>query len=219
MFNMDYTPEKGWYNPRIEPHTFMKMDPACMVLHYGQAVFEGLKAYRTDSGNIQLFRPKDNPPGNYAASLRAGRNAKENGYSQVLWLDGIERKYIEEVGAMNIFFVLDDELVTPELSGSILPGVTRDSVLQLAKMWGLKATERKIGIDEVMQAGESGKLQEVFGSGTAAVISPVGKIKWVDKEITIGDGKVGTLTSRFFKAITDIQYGQAEDPFGWVEIV
>lgn len=324
MFNMDYTPEKGWYNPRIEPHTFMKMDPACMVLHYGQAVFEGLKAYRTDSGNIQLFRPKDNlkrmnrscqivcipefdegfileamkelinlekdwvphvpqtslyirptivavdpalglqvsntyrffiilspvgayyaegfkpvkimvshdhvravrggigeakTPGNYAASLLAGQNAKENGYSQVLWLDGIERKYIEEVGAMNIFFVLDDELVTPELNGSILPGVTRDSVLQLAKMWGLKAAERKISIDEVMQAEKSGKLQEVFGSGTAAVISPVGKIKWVDKEITIGDGKVGTLTNRFFKAITDIQYGQAEDPCGWIESV
>jgi branched-chain amino acid aminotransferase len=324
MFNMDYTPEKGWYNPRIEPRTFMKMDPACMVLHYGQAVFEGLKAYRTDSGYIQLFRPKDNlkrmnrscqiicipefdegfileamkelinlekdwvphvpqtslyirptivavdpalglrvsntyrffiilspvgayyaegfkpikimvshdhvravrggigeakTPGNYAASLLAGQNAKENGYSQVLWLDGIERKYIEEVGAMNIFFVLDDELVTPELSGSILPGVTRDSVLQLAKMWGLKAAERKISIDEVMQAEKSGKLQEVFGSGTAAVISPVGKIKWVDKEITIGDGQVGPLTKRLFKKITDIQYGQAEDPCGWIEFV
>jgi branched-chain amino acid aminotransferase len=324
MFNMDYTPEKGWYNPRIEPYTLMEMDPACMVLHYGQAVFEGLKAYRTDAGNIQLFRPKDNlkrmnrscqivcvpefdeefalealkelinfekdwvpnipqtslyirptiiatdpflglrtsytyrffiilspvgayyaegfnpvkimvshdhvravrggigeakTPGNYAASLLAGQNAKENGYSQVLWLDGIERKYIEEVGAMNIFFVLDDELITPELSGSILPGVTRDSVLQLAKMWGLKASERKISIDEVMQAEKSGKLQEVFGSGTAAVISPVGKIKWVDKEITIGDGQVGPLTKRLFKKITDIQYGQAEDPCGWIEFV
>jgi len=138
-------------------------------------------------------------PGNYAASLLAGQNAKEKGYSQVLWLDGIERRYIEEVGAMNIFFVLDDELITPELSGSILPGITRDSVLQLAKMWGLKATERKISIEKLMDAGDSGKLQEVFGSGTAAVISPVEKIKWADKEITIGDGQVGPLTKRLFK--------------------
>jgi branched-chain amino acid aminotransferase len=324
MFNMDYAPDKGWYNPRIEPYAFIEMDPASMVLHYGQAVFEGLKAYRTDSGNIQLFRPKDNlnrmnrscqiisipefdegfvlealkelinlekdwvphtsqtslyirpaiiatdpflglrvsnayrffiilspvgayyaegfnpikimvshdhvravrggigeakTPGNYAASLLAGQKAKENGYSQVLWLDGIERRYIEEVGSMNIFFVLGDELITPELSGSILPGITRESVLQLAGMWGLKATERKISIEEVVDAGDSGKLQEVFGSGTAAVISPVGKIKWADKEITIGDGQVGPLTHRLFKKITDIQYGQAEDPYGWIEPV
>ena len=324
MFNMDYAPDKGWHNPRIEPYAFMKMDPACMVLHYGQAVFEGLKVYRTDSGSIQLFRPKDNlsrmnrscqiicipefdeefalealkelvnlekdwvphvpqtslyirptivavdpalglrvsntyrffiilspvgayyaegfnpvkimvshdhvravkggigeakTPGNYAASLLAGQKAKENGYSQVLWLDGIERRYIEEVGAMNIFFVLDDELITPELSGSILPGITRDSVLQLAKMWGLKATERKISIEELMDAGDSGKLQEVFGSGTAAVISPVGKIKWAEKEITIGSEQIGPLTKRFFKKITAIQYGQAEDPCGWIETV
>ena len=324
MFNMDYAPDKGWHNPRIEPYAFMKMDPACMVLHYGQAVFEGLKAYRTDSGSIQLFRPKDNlsrmnrscqiicipefdeefalealkelvnlekdwvphvpqtslyirptivavdpalglrvsntyrffiilspvgayyaegfnpvkimvshdhvravqggigeakTPGNYAASLLAGQKAKENGYSQVLWLDGIERRYIEEVGAMNIFFVLDNELITPELSGSILAGITRDSVLQLAGKWGLKATERKISIEEVMDAGDSGKLQEVFGSGTAAVISPVGKIKWAEKEITIGSEQIGPLTKRFFKKITAIQYGQAEDPCGWIETV
>ena len=120
---------------------------------------------------------------------------------------------------MNIFFVIDDELITPELSGSILAGITRDSVLQLAGMWGLKATERKISIEEVMDAGDSGKLQEVFGSGTAAVISPVGKIKWTDKEITIGDGKVGPLTHRLFKKITDIQHGQTEDPYGWIEPV
>jgi branched-chain amino acid aminotransferase len=324
MFNMDYAPDKGWHDLRIEPYAAIEMDPASMVLHYGQAVFEGLKAYRTDSGNIQLFRPKDNlkrmnrscqiicipefdegfilkamkglinlekdwvphvpqtslyirptivavdpalglrvsntyrffiilspvgayyaegfnpikimvshdhvravrggtgeakTPGNYAASLRAGQKAKESGYSQVLWLDAIERKYIEEVGAMNIFFVIDNELITPALSGSILPGITRDSVLQLAGMWGLKVTERKISIDEVMSSGDSGKLQEVFGSGTAAVISPIGKIKWADKEITIGNGQVGPLTQRFFKKITDIQYGQAEDPCGWIEIV
>lgn len=324
MFNMDYTPEKGWHAPRIEPHGAIKMDPASMVLHYGQAVFEGLKAYRTDSGNIQLFRPRDNfrrmnhscrilcipefdeefvlealkeliniekdwvphtpqtslyirpaiiavdpflglrsshtyrfyiilspvgayyaegfnpikimacrdhvravpggtgeakTPGNYAASLLAGQQAKDKGYSQVLWLDGIEHKYIEEVGAMNIFFVIDNELVTPALDGSVLSGITRDSMLQLAEMWNIKTSERKISIEKVLEANESGGLQEVFGSGTAAVISPVGKIKYGDQEITINDMQVGPLTDRLFRAITGIQYGKAQDPRGWIEPV
>ncbi len=322
MFNMDYNPEKGWHNPRIEPYTSFIMDPATMVLHYGQAIFEGLKAFRAESGNIQLFRPRDNftrlnksaralcipeidedflfnamkqllniekdwvpgthdtslyirpaiiamdpflgvrashtyrlfiilspvgayynegfnpvkiwvtknhvravqggvgnvkTAGNYAASLYAGEEAHKNGYTQVLWLDGIERKYVEEVGSMNIFFVIDNEIITPILTGSILSGITRDSVVSLAKMWNLKVEERKISIDELIDAHESGKLQEIFGSGTAAVISPVGEIKYGEKVLTINDGKVGPMANKFYNAITDIQYGITEDPFGWIE--
>ncbi len=324
MLLMDYNPDKGWHLPRIEPFSPFEMSPATMVLHYGQAVFEGLKAYRTAAGKIQLFRPKANfarmnrscemlcippideslltaslkdllklekdwvprvpgtslyirptiistdpylgvrasktyryfvilcpvgayyaagfnpvkiwvtknyvravrggigeakTPANYAASLYAGERAGKNGYAQVLWLDGVEQKYVEEVGSMNIFFVIDNELVTPMLNGSILPGVTRDSVIALAKHWKLKVSERKISIDEVMNAHDAGKLQEVFGSGTAAVISPVGEMKYGDRIIQIGGGKVGPVANKFFKSIQDIQYGKAEDPMGWIEPV
>ena len=293
-----------------------------MYLHYGQGVFEGLKAYRTESGRIQLFRPQENlkrlnrscrrlcipevdeasvldgmkqliatekdwvpgspetslyirptiiamdpflgvrashtyrffiilspvgayypegfnpikilvasdyvravrggigeakTPGNYAASLLAGEKAHEAGYTQVLWLDGVEQKYLEEVGSMNIFFVIDNEIVTPELNGSILPGITRNSVIALAEKWQDKICERKISIAELMDAHAAGKLQEVFGAGTAAVISPVGEIKYGDKVITIGGrGEVGPVANKYYKAITDIQYGQAEDPMGWI---
>ncbi|MCP4371112.1 MAG: branched-chain amino acid aminotransferase [Deltaproteobacteria bacterium] len=324
MFNMDYSPEKGWYNPRIEPYGSLDMDPSIMVLHYGQGVFEGLKAYRTESGDVQLFRPAQNfkrmnrsskiicipevdesfaldalkqlinveknwvpsvpgtslyirptiiatdpyigvrasytyrffiimspvgayyaegfnpvkilvtkehvravrggvgeakTPGNYAASLYAGEKAHKEGYTQVLWLDGIEQKYIEEVGAMNIFFLIDDELITPMLNGSILPGITRDSVITLARSWNIKVTERKISIDEVIAAQESGKLQEIFGSGTAAVISPVGELKFGEKVITIGDGGVGPVANKLFNSLQDIQYGNAKDLFEWIEPV
>ena len=324
MFNMDYNPEKGWHNPRVEPYASIEMEPSTMVLHYGQGVFEGLKAFRTDSGAIQLFRPQNyfqrlnrssralcipeinenfvlsalkqllniekdwvpgspgtslyirptiiamdpflglrssytyrffiilspvgayypegfNPVkiwvttnhvravrgglgeaktmGNYAASLYAGEEAHKNGYTQVLWLDGIEQQYVEEVGSMNIFFVVDDELITPVLTGSILPGITRDSVITLAKLWNIKVTERKISIHEVLEAHSSGKLQEIFGSGTAAVISPVGKLKYGEKGITVGNGPAGPLASKFFKAITDIQYGRAENFMGWIETI
>jgi branched-chain amino acid aminotransferase len=323
MFNMDYSPENGWHNPRIEPYSSIAMDPATMVLHYGQGVFEGLKAYRTDNG-IRLFRPRDNfkrlnnsnrllripafdeadaldalkqlvrleekwvpgepgtslyirptivamdpflgvrasftyrffiilspvgayypegfnpvkiwvsedhvravrggvgeakTMGNYAASLFAGDQAHDNGYTQVLWLDGVERKYVEEVGSMNIFFVINDELVTPGLTGSILPGITRDSVITLAKHWGMKVSERLISIDEVFQAQAAGTLQEVFGSGTAAVISPVGELKYGEKIIKIGDGQVGPVSQKLYDAITGIQYGKTEDPMRWVEAV
>jgi branched-chain amino acid aminotransferase len=322
MFNMDYSVDKGWYNPRIEPYAPLVMDPATMVLHYGQGVFEGLKAYRNQQGGIQLFRPQENfrrlnasnyklcipeidetfaldalkqlltveqdwvpgapgtslyirptviatdpflgvrashtyrffiilcpvgayyaegfnpvkimvtkdhvravrggvgdtkTMGNYAASLFAGEEAHKAGYTQVLWLDGVEQKYVEEVGAMNIFFVIDDEIITPMLSGSILPGITRDSVLALGKSWGLKVSERKISIDEVIDAHNSGHLQEIFGSGTAAVISPVGELKYGDTVISVGDGKVGPLAHKFFQAIQDIQYGIIDDPQGWLE--
>jgi branched-chain amino acid aminotransferase len=155
-------------------------------------------------------------PGNYAASILAGEKAHKEGYSQVLWLDGVEQKYIEEVGSMNIFFVIEDEIVTPELNGSILPGITRDSVIKLAKHWNEKVSERKISIDELMQANANGKLKEVFGAGTAAVISPVGEIKYGDQVITIAGGEVGPVARKYYKAITDIQYGKAEDPLGWI---
>lgn len=320
LFNMDYDSDNGWHNPRIEPYQPIVMDPSTMVLHYGQSIFEGLKAFKTQSGDIQLFRPQENftrfnrsghqlcmPPidedfalealkellrvdkrwvpstpgtslyirptiiamdpylgvrasytyrffiilspvgayykegfnpvkiwvtdkyvravrggmgevktaGNYAASLYAGEEAHRIGYTQVLWLDGVELKYIEEVGSMNIFFVIDDEIITPALSGSILSGITRDTVKQLADAWGSPVSERRISIDELMAAHEDGKLQEVFGTGTAAVISPVGEIKYKDKTIEVGGNKVGPWAQKFFKAITDIQYGVTDDPYGW----
>ncbi len=319
MFNLDYNKKEGWHNPRIEPYGPLTLDPSTTVLHYGQSIFEGLKAYRTEAGNIQLFRPLDNfkrlnrsaqrlciptldehflvkalqellrierqwvpsepgtslyirptiiatdpylglrsshtyrffiilspvgayypegfnpvkiwvtpdyvrtvrgglgeakTAGNYAASLYATDLANADGYTQVLWLDGVELKYIEEVGSMNIFFLIDNEIITPKLTGSILAGITRDSVIQLAKHWGYKVTERRIRIEEIYTAHASGALQEVFGSGTAAIISPVGKIKYNEREITIGDGK-NTFATRLFRQLMDIQYGKADDPFGW----
>jgi branched-chain amino acid aminotransferase len=320
MFNMDYSQEKGWHNPRIEPYQPIVMEPSTMVLHYGQSIFEGLKAFKTTFGGIQVFRPTENfkrfnrsgprlcmPPldeefllkammqllevdkrwvpstpgtslyirptiiamdpyigvrasytyrlfiimspvgayykegfnpvkiwvtdqyvravrggmgevktaGNYAASIYAGEAAHRLGYTQVLWLDGVELKYIEEVGSMNIFFVIDDEIITPALSGSILSGITRDTVKLLAKKWGSPVTERRISIDELIAAHESGNLQEIFGSGTAAVISPVGEFMYKDKVMTVGEGKVGKWSQKFFNAITDIQYGNTEDTDGW----
>ena len=155
--------------------------------------------------------------GNYAASLLAGQQAHEEGYTQVLWLDGVEQKYVEEVGSMNIFFVIDNELITPALSGSILPGITRDSVLKLARQWNMPAVERKITIDEVMAAQKTGALTEVFGSGTAAVISPVGELRYEDQVVTIGGNEVGPVARKFYDAITDIQYSRADDPMGWIE--
>ena len=155
-------------------------------------------------------------PANYAASLYAAEVAKEKGYTQVLWLDGVERQYIEEVGTMNIFFRIDDTLVTPPLQGSILAGITRDSIIKLAKHWHIPVEERPITIHEIMSAHEKGVLQEVFGSGTAAVISPVNALAWGDRIITIQDGDVGPMAKRFYNEITAIQYGEVEDPFGWV---
>jgi branched-chain amino acid aminotransferase len=155
-------------------------------------------------------------PGNYAASILAGEKAHKEGYSQVLWLDGVEQKYLEEVGSMNIFFVIEDEIITPELNGSILPGITRDSVIKLAKHWNDNVSERKISIDELMEANSKGDLKEVFGAGTAAVISPVGEIKYGDQVITIAGGEVGPVARKYYNAITDIQYGKAEDPLGWI---
>ncbi|MEH0020686.1 MAG: branched-chain amino acid aminotransferase [Desulfobacter sp.] len=324
MFVMDYEEGKGWTNARIEPFADFSMSPAAMVFHYGQAIFEGLKAYKTPEGKIQLFRARDNfarmnrsakgmcipeidvdfvmnalkqlikleenwipetlgtalyirptiiatdpflgvrasftykffiilssvgayyaqglnpvkiwvskdhvravrggvgefkTAGNYAASLLAGEKAKDEGYVQVMWLDALEMKYIEEVGAMNIFFIINDELVTPDLSGSILPGITRYSVLSLAEKWGMKVSERKVSIDEIFQAHENGSLTEVFGSGTAAVISPVGEIRYGDKVMNIGDGTPGKTSMKFYDALTAIQYGKSEDTQDWIEII
>ena len=321
MFLMDYSKEKGWHNPRIAPYGPLTLDPSTMVFHYGQAIFEGLKAYRTKDDNIQLFRPQANlarfnnsarrlciPPideefgltclkklvdlerawvpktdgtslyirptiiaadpflgvrasftytyfiilspvgayypegfapvkiwvsmshvravpggvgdaktaGNYAASLYAGEKAHQNGYTQVLWLDGVERRYVEEVGSMNIFFVINGELVTPSLTGSILPGVTRDSVLKLAKHWNMPVSERRVSIDELFEAHAQGRLDECFGTGTAAVISPVGELRYKESTISISGGKVGPVAQKFYDAITDIQYGRSADPFGWI---
>ena len=321
MFNMDYSPDRGWHAPRIEPYAPINLDPATMFLHYAQGVFEGLKAYRTGSGDIQLFRPHENmkrlnrscrrlcipefdetfaldamkqligmeqewvpsqpetslyvrptiiatdpflgvrashtyrffiilspvgayypegfnpikiwvtrkyvravrggvgeskTPGNYAASLLAGEEAHAAGYTQVLWLDGVEQKYLEEVGSMNIFFVIDDEILTPELNGSILPGITRMSVIELAQHWNEKVSERKISIDELIEAHAAGRLKEVFGAGTAAVISPVGQIKYGDKVIAINDNQTGPVAKKYYQAITDIQYGKVDDPMGWI---
>jgi len=324
MFVMDYSEGNGWHNAEIVPFADFSISPAAMVFHYGQAIFEGLKAYKTQDKKICLFRPRDNfkrmnrsakgmcipqididfvmdalkklikveekwipetlgtslyirptiiasdpflgvrasftykfyiilssvgayyaeglnpvkiwvskdhvraakggvgefkTAGNYAASLIASEEAKEDGYAQVLWLDAIERKYIEEVGAMNIFFIMDDEIVTPNLTGTILPGITRYSVISLAKKWGMNLSERKLSIDEVFLAHEKGKLKEVFGSGTAAVISPVGEIRYGDKVIAIGDGTPGDIAMKFYNALTDIQYGKAEDTENWIEVL
>ena len=153
--------------------------------------------------------------GNYAASLKAQDVAAEEGFSQVLWLDGVERKYIEEVGAMNVFFVLGDEVVTPALQGSILPGITRKSVIDLLNSWGYKVSERKLSIDELLEAYQKGAFNEMFGSGTAAVISPVGLLRYKDIDMKLSDGKIGVLSQRLYDELTGIQWGKRPDPFGW----
>lgn len=154
--------------------------------------------------------------GNYAASILAGDIAEKNGYEQVLWLDGKENKYIEEVGSMNMFFKFRDALVTPPLLGSILGGITRDSIIRLARHMGVPVDERRITVQDVFDASQRGELEEAFGSGTAAVVSPVGRLAWKGQEILISDGKIGPLTQKFYDTLTGIQYGELEDPFGWV---
>lgn len=157
--------------------------------------------------------------GNYAASFLPARKAQQQGYTQVLWLDAIENKYIEEVGTMNIHFMIGDTLVTPKLTGSILPGITRRSILTLAKDWGYNVEERRISIDEVFDAYDSGDLKEVFGSGTAAVVSPVGLIEHNGRTLTLDQEEPGEFTKRCYDEITDIQYGRIEDRYGWVHSV
>ncbi len=324
MLTWQYTTGQGWHDGKIEPYADFKMDPASMVLHYGQAIFEGLKAYKRADGKTLLFRARDNfrrmnasaerlcmptldveqayeglcellriedawipdtpgtslyirptmiatdpflgvkasdnylffiilspvgpyypegfnpvkiyvendyvravkggtgttkSAGNYAASILAGEQAKHSGYTQVLWLDGVHRRYIEEVGAMNIFFRFRDELVTPALAGSILAGITRSSILTLAQDMGLKVSERAVAIDEVFDAHDRGDLLEVFGSGTAAVVSPVGEMKWQDRTITINGNRTGELAQKLYDQLTGIQLGKVADPHGWVTVV
>ncbi len=153
--------------------------------------------------------------GNYAASLYASRIAAEMGYTQVLWLDAVQLKYVEEVGTSNIFFKIEDELITPPLAGTILPGVTRDSVIKLATSWGMKVTQRPLPLEEILTAQKNGKLKEAFASGTAAIVSPVGQIYFEGKEYDINGGKTGPLTEKLYNEILQIQYGEKEDPFGW----
>ena len=320
MFAMRWNRQAGWHDAAIQPYQSFTLDPAAMVFHYGQAIFEGMKAYRSKDDQIFLFRPEDNltrmnqsalrmcmprfpqdrvlqglramvyldqewvprvkgaslyirptmiatepaiglrpaeeyiffiiccpvgayyaegfsptkiyvedryvravpggvgnakTAGNYAASLRAQVEAHDKGYTQVLWLDAMERKYIEEVGTSNIFFLIGNELITPPLEGSILPGITRDSVLQLARDWGYKVTERRLTIDEVIAASASGTLQESFGTGTAAVISPVGEFCYRDQHIQINQGTPGPLATRLYTELQDIQFGNQDDPHKW----
>lgn len=324
MFLMEYGQERGWQNARIVPYGPLTLDPAAMALHYGQEIFEGLKAYRGPGGAVCLFRPLMNfermnrsaarlcmpeiPPddqlqavsallradrdwipssrgtslyirpfmiateaglgvrpaaeylyliitgpvgnyysrgfepvrilveqryvraarggvgeakaaGNYAASLMAARDAKEKGFDQVLWLDAGRQGCIEEVGTMNIFFVLGGEIVTPPLSGSILPGVTRDSVLRILRDQGLKVSERAITIDEVRSSAGDGSLREAFGTGTAAVISPVGMLSYRGEEIPINGGQVGNVSQKLLDEILGMQYGEIPDRYSWVHKV
>jgi len=154
-------------------------------------------------------------PGNYAASIKAQVVAHEKGYTQVLWLDGVEKKYVEEVGTMNVFFKIGGVVVTPALEGSILAGITRDSTIKLLKHWGIPVEERRLSIQEVYDAHAQGKLEEAFGTGTAAVISPIGELNFAGRVISINDGKIGPVSARIYDTITGIQYGTVEDIFGW----
>ena len=153
--------------------------------------------------------------GNYAASIRAGERAEEKGFSQVLWLDGVERKYIEEVGSMNVLFKVDGKVITPKLTGSVLPGITRKSCLDLLRDWGYVVEERLITAQELFDAAEAGTLEEAWGSGTAAVISPIGTLAWEDKSVLINGGQIGSLSQRLYDTLTGIQWGTEPDPYGW----
>ena len=153
--------------------------------------------------------------GNYAASIRASERAEQRGYAQVLWLDGVERRYIEEVGSMNVMFKVAGEVITPALTGSVLPGITRKSCLDLLRAWGVPVSERLITAEELFDAAESGALEEAWGTGTAAVVSPIGEMGWSERSCTIGGGQIGALTQKLYDTLTGIQWGALEDPYGW----
>ncbi len=320
MFSQKWSTEKGWHDPVIGPFGPLTLSPATAVLHYGQEIFEGLKAYRRPDGHINLFRPWENAMrfnrsakrmamqevdpeshveaiakvveldhawvpdatagsfyirptmiatdptlgvtasksylhyvilspvgnyfalgakpvavyisdeyvravrggtgaaktgGNYAASLFVAETVAKKGYQQVLWLDGIERRYVEEVGAMNIAFAYGKHIVTPALSGTILPGITRDSILKLAPDAGYTISEERLDINDVIKDIDSGKITEAFGMGTAAVIAPVGRFGFGGKDYTLGSGDGGPVATHLRQALTDLQYGRAPDPYGW----
>ncbi len=321
MLIIDYDAGQGWHDARIIPYGPLQIDPAAKVLHYAEEIFEGLKAYRTADGSIQLFRVRDNidrmnksadrlclpqipeelavsaikklveveqdwvphekdtslyirpfmigldaalgvhsshhvqfivvvcpvgayypeglnpvkiyienedvravkggtgmakTGGNYAASLRAGNRAEERGYSQVLWLDGVHRKYIEEVGAMNVMFKVAGKILTPDLNGSVLDGITRRSCIQLLKDWGYEVEERRISAEELFDAAESGALEEAWGTGTAAVVSPIGELAMDGRKVTVSGGKIGEITQKLYDELTSIQWGRTADPHGWI---
>lgn len=157
--------------------------------------------------------------GNYAASLRAGKRAAEKGYTQVLWLDGVSRKYIEEVGSMNVMFKIGGRIVTPALTGSVLPGITRKSCIELLRSWGYEVEERLLSVDELIAAARDGSLEEAFGTGTAAVVSPIGKLAYEGEEYTVGNGGIGGVTQRLYDTLTGIQWGTRPDDFGWCHTV
>ena len=157
--------------------------------------------------------------GNYAASLRAGAKAEKRGYTQVLWLDGVERKYIEEVGSMNVMFKVGGKIITPALTGSVLPGITRKSCIELLRSWGYEVEERLFSIDELKEAAENGTLEEAWGTGTAAVVSPIGWLSYIDTEYVVGDSKIGEVTQKLYDELTAIQWGRSEDLFGWCHTV
>ena len=173
---------------------------------------EYVRAVKGGTGNTKAAA-------NYASSLKAQSEAQKKNYTQVLWLDGVEKKYIEEVGTMNVFFVIDDEIVTPALEGSILSGITRMTAIELLESWGMKVCERRVSIEEIYEAQSSGRLKEMFGTGTAAVISPVGELSFNGKNITINNGKIGKISQKLYDIMTGIQFGNAEDTFGWTQKV
>ena len=321
MFVMDWDREQGWHDARIEPHEPISLMPACVTLHYAQETFEGMKAYRTKEGKIQLFRPEMNARrmirsnerlcmpafpeemfieavrelvrveadwvpsepetslyirpfmfateaslgvhmanaykfiviccpvgayykegvnpvrilvedeyvravkggtgftkcgGNYAASIAGQVKAEKMGCSQVLWLDGVNRKYVEEVGTMNIMFKIDNEIYTAPIEGTVLPGVTRDSIIHILRDWGYKVNETHLSIDDLMKAGHEGRLEEAFGTGTAAVISPVGEFIYRDDKVEVNGFKTGELTQKLYNYLTGIQWGTEEDKYGWI---
>ncbi|MEM6790339.1 MAG: branched-chain amino acid aminotransferase [Myxococcota bacterium] len=321
VFALEYHVDRGWHSPRIEPYGPLTMDPGASVLHYAQAIFEGLKAFRAADGSVNIFRPHQhaerfhrsaerlcipsvptelfvdacrklvavdeswvpsddgaalylrpltfateaflgvrpsksyrfmvmtcpvgayyaegfNPvrirverervravrggvgdaktAGNYAASLRAAKEAKAEGYAQVLWTDAASHRFVEEVGTMNVFFKLGDEVVTPALDGAILPGITRRSVIELLSSRGVTVTERRVSVDELVEAHRDGSLHEAFGTGTAAVVSPIAALGVDGNDLTIGEGSVGPLAQSLFDEITGIQRGTREDRFNWL---
>ena len=321
MFIIDYDEGQGWHDARIIPYGPLMIDPAAKVLHYAEEIFEGLKAYRTADGSIQLFRVMDNirrmngsadrlcmpqipedmafegikalvemeqewvphekdtslyirpfmigldaalgvhsshhvqfivvvcpvgayypeglnpvkiyiedqdvravkggtgmakTGGNYAASLRAGNRAEQKGYTQVLWLDGVHRKYIEEVGAMNVMFKVNGKILTPDLNGSVLDGITRRSCIQLLKDWGYEVEERRISAEELFAAAKNGTLEEAWGPGTAAVVSPIGELAEGDEKCIINNNQIGEVTQKLYDQLTGIQWGRVADPHNWI---
>ncbi|MFC3894312.1 branched-chain amino acid aminotransferase [Lentzea rhizosphaerae] len=324
MVTIRWNREKGWHDAEVGPYSTLALDPAAMVLHYGQAIFEGLKAYRQPDGSIASFRPEANAErfrasarrmampelpdelflesvrqilavdsrwvpsaeeeslylrpfmistekglgvrpaseylyvliaspagsyfaggvrpvsvwlsteyvraapggtgaakfaGNYAASLVAQAQAAEKGCDQVVWLDAVERRWVEEMGGMNLFFVFGDKVVTPELTGTLLPGITRSSLLQLASDLGLSVEERRISTEEWEKANASGELTEVFACGTAAVITPVGHVKHAGGEFDIADGGTGSVTMKLRERLTGLQHGHVADSHGWMTVL